>query len=64
MEPPVRLACISDEAHYAREEIDNLYTMWELVLVCKFFETGFFSSDYNVVCRKKIFLTVLSNVKF
>lgn len=52
MESPVRLAYISVEAHYAREEIDNLYIMWELVLICKFFETGFFSSDYYVVCRK------------
>lgn len=56
MESPVRLAYISVEAHYAREEIDNLYIMWELVLICKFFETGFFSSDYYVVCRKRFFL--------
>lgn len=39
-----------------QEGTDNLCTVWELVLVCKFFEADFFSSDYNVVCRKRFFL--------
>lgn len=42
-------------AHNVRERIDNLYTMWELVLVY-YSEAGFFSSDYNVVCRKRFSL--------